>query len=873
MKKTARALLFLALLSWTALRSEEFQQVPVVEPSQVRSSAADAPPERREVFNLLPGFQVERLYDVPHATQGSWVCLTVDQKGRLIASDQGGNGLYRIVPPPIGSDAPTRVEKLKVNVTAAQGMLAAFDSLYVLVNGGPSAVVRLRDTTGDDNYDEVVRLREIQGANEHGPHGLCLSPDGEWIYLICGNDTRVPEKESSRVPRNWDEDRLLPYHPDPFGFCQNHPPTGGFVCRFDRDAKNWELVSSGLRNPYDLDFSPAGELFTFDADMEDDMGTAWYRPTRVCHVVSGSDYGWRNGSGKWHPEYADTLPPVVDIGPGCPVGVTFGTGANFPQKFQEALFILDWSFGTVYAVHLEPSGASWTGKAEEFLSRAPLPLTDAVVGHDGALYFTIGGRNLESALFRATWVGKDEAIAASASVTNDDSGGTFAEMRDHRRRLATFHHRFDDPSKVISAVVPHLGHSDRFIRHAARIALEFQDPMSWGKTVLGLNDPQAVITGVVALARQGDKSLHATLLRKLGELEFRSLSHAEQLELLRAYALVCIRMGRPNEKETKAIIAHLDEHFPARTAEVNRELSRVLAYLESPTAVQKTIALMQRAETRASQNIPDVLRRNEFLGNKIADMIATGQDPLNMHYARVLSNVRQGWTPALRGAYFDWTLEALTGGGGKSYLGYVENIRRRALENCSEEERAAVVAATPPAPKLPSPIGPGREWTVSDVMERAKDGMTGRSFENGRRTFSAAQCIVCHRLGRTGGGTGPNLTNLGTRFSLHDMVDTIVDPSRTIPGRYLATVLVTSSGEAFTGREIATSDGLVTLMTDPVDPTKRIHVKQADIVERSESPISMMPSGLLNTLNEREVLDLLAYLVSQGNPGDPVFSK
>ncbi len=56
----------------------------------------------RDVFNVLPGFQVELLYTVPKPTQGSWVCVTTDPKGRIIASDQEGKGLFRITPPPIG---------------------------------------------------------------------------------------------------------------------------------------------------------------------------------------------------------------------------------------------------------------------------------------------------------------------------------------------------------------------------------------------------------------------------------------------------------------------------------------------------------------------------------------------------------------------------------------------------------------------------------------------------------------------------------------------------------------------------------------------------------------------------------------------------
>ena len=56
-------------------------------------------------------------------------------------------------------------------------------------------------------------------------------------------------------------------------------------------------------------FNKAGELFTYDADMEYDFNTPWYRPTRVCHVVSGAEFGWRNGAGKWPSFYPDSLPP------------------------------------------------------------------------------------------------------------------------------------------------------------------------------------------------------------------------------------------------------------------------------------------------------------------------------------------------------------------------------------------------------------------------------------------------------------------------------------------------------------------------------------------------------------------------------------
>ena len=74
---------------------------------------------------------------------------------------------------------------------------------------------------------------------------------------------------------------------------------GGWIAQVSPDGQDWQLVANGFRNEYDIAFSPEGELFTYDADMEWDVGSPWYRPTRVNHVTSGAEFGWRSGTGKW----------------------------------------------------------------------------------------------------------------------------------------------------------------------------------------------------------------------------------------------------------------------------------------------------------------------------------------------------------------------------------------------------------------------------------------------------------------------------------------------------------------------------------------------------------------------------------------------
>src|SRR5690606_4695849 len=164
----------------------------------------------------------------------------------------------------------------------------------------------------------------------------------------------------------------------------------------------------GFRNQYDAGYNRAGELFTYDADMEWDMNTPWYRPTRVNHVVSGAEFGWRSGAGKWPAYYPDSVGTVVDVGPGSPTGTVFGYGAKFPAKYQEAFYVADWSYGKLYAVHLQPDGATYTGEVEEFVSGQPLALTDVEINPaDGAMYFAVGGRRTQSALYRVVYEGSE----------------------------------------------------------------------------------------------------------------------------------------------------------------------------------------------------------------------------------------------------------------------------------------------------------------------------------------------------------------------------------------------------------------------------------------------------------------------------------
>ena len=818
----------------------------------------------RNVFQLLDGFQVEEMYTVPKNEQGSWVAITFDDKGRLIASDQGNKGLYRITLPKIGSDAATRVERLNVKMTSAHGLLYAFDSLYVSVNGGPgSGFYRLRDTNGDDQFDEVKKLKSLRGGGEHGPHSLRLSKDGKSIYVIAGNHTDLPaELSGSRIPTNWSEDLLLPRQWDARGHAKGKLAPGGWIAKTDPDGKTWEIVSVGYRNSFDFALNVDGEIFAYDADMEWDFGAPWYRPTRVVHATSGSEFGWRSGTGKWPAYYADSLPQAVDIGPGSPVGVEFGYGTKFPAKYQNALYCLDWTFGTIYAVHFKAEGASYRATKEEFLSRSPLPLTDAAVGPDGALYFTIGGRGTQSALFRVTYVGK-QSTAPAVSPDRD-----FLVARLSRRSLEAFHGLVD--SRAIEAALPQLANRDRHIRYAARLALEFQPLESWASLVLDLKDETALIHGIIAIARQGNSELQRPALDRLLGLDPSKLTRGQKLDLIRAYSLLFVRQGTPNNQIRHQVLKQLDGLFPAKDMALDRELCNILVYLNSPTVVDKTLKLMQQQEVSKGDAVTDLLSRNPSYGGTVASSLTNRPEVQKMHYALALRNLRYGWTLDQRREYLLWFVAASKKSGGASYQGFLGNIRKEALANMSEAERLALddheLRPQPKDEDLPKAKGPGQAWSVDQLVEVAGSGLRKRNFENGKKMYAAAKCASCHRFGGQGGATGPDLSNVAGRFSLKDLAEALILPSKVVSDQYQAMLIATADGKVITGRVINDDGKKITVMTDPVDPTKTAEIQKDDIDEMRPAKTSLMPDKLLNELNQQELLDLLAYLMSRGNP-------
>ncbi len=810
-----------------------------------------------EDITVPPGFQVELLRSAQPG-EGSWVCLAFDAQGRILLSPQEEDRpLLRLT---LREGRVERVEPVAEAIRQAMGFLWALDSLFI--NGkGPqgTGLYRLQDANGDDRFtdDEIQLLVGYRGGGEHGYHAVRLGSDGK-IYILNGNGTQLPADLSPKsAHRNYAQDGLA------LGMDGNQMPRPeGYILRGDPEGKEWELWLGGLRNPYDFDFNPDGELFAFDSDMEWDWGAPWYRPTRIVHCVSGADFGWREERRVWSDHYEDSLPAAVNVGLGSPTGVEFGTRSRFPEKYRRALFLQDWSYGRILTAHLEPEGASYRGTLEPFLRGRPLNVTDLAFGPDGALYFTTGGRGTQAGLYRVSWKGNPPADTVLSAT---DSA---ASARALRRELERFHGRIDP--RAVEVLWPHLGSRDRFIRHAARVALEHQPVEQWRERALTETKATAALTALLALARTGPPESQALLLDALSRFSLETIEESDRLIYYRVLALSFLRQGRPNADLADQVSKTLSRHYPASTWPQNRELVRLLTWLKAPDVVPSTLALLESAPTQEQQ----------------------------LHYVEQLRHVASGWSLEDRRRYFRWWTRPRENLGhppelrqwfaevDRDYVDgawmdrFLSTFRRDALATLSGPERSELAALldTPmqQARLVPShPRSFVRAWTMDDLLPHLSSEAGDRDYERGRQAFVDAQCLACHRLGNDGGSLGPELNSAGSKYDRRSLLESILEPSKVLNEQYLNQTLRLANGDEITGRVVSESDDQIIVETNPFGGGRE-EIARRDIRDLETARLSPMPEGLVNILTRDEILDLLAYLESSGrkfgaaaNPGAP----
>lgn len=818
-----------------------------------------------------------------------------------------------------------------------------------------TGLYRLRDTDGDDRVDAVELIVPANGRiQEHGPHTIARGPDGA-LYVLYGNYSSPEVGLAPTSPlRELQEDQLLPPILDPRGHANSLRAPGGTIYRLDLASNVWERLSGGLRNPFDLAIGAAGEIFAYEADMEWDRGLPWFRPTRVVHLIPAGDYGWRTGSGKIAFHEIDTLPGVVDLGRGSPVGVAFYHHHAYPARYSGAYFMGDWSRGRIRVLFPERAGATWTGEAHDFVLGEPLNVTDLDVAPDGFLYFATGGRGTSGGLYRVTYERAGEALAvtgAEAAVrqpmprsgwgreairhAQGEAGANWAPelwaiVRDAGREpidriraleLLQVHgprptleetaalldsdaplvraaaatllgaYPFTDVQGVLRAALADadplvarraaeafvrsgleprtrnievatsdalhalLDHEDRFLRYAAREAIQRIPHGYWfDQSVMSSPEqsPRGFFEALLAMIYSLEHKIEYNfLMGGLGRVARADLDVEAELDFLRVVEIAFIRdpvPDAPGRQEARAGLGQaLLGRYPHTDGRVNRQLERLLAYLQPEGALAKMVARLEE-EWPAEERI---------------------------HTAYCLRTMDQGWTPELRSRVVAWFDDAREFRGAASMEGYIDAIWSDVLDRFPDEERAAAeerlegqrAERARQAAALVTEVEGDRQgrsdlaqMSFEELAEYLEyDVMAYERYnpEQGERVFHRARCSACHVFGDIGRGGGPDLSTVIKRFRRGEVLESIMFPSRVISDQYQAVDVELEDGALHSGMVVEDTAERLTLINANGD---RLDLDKARIRNREPSALSIMPEGLLDTMTLSDLASLIRFL-------------
>lgn len=903
-------------------------------------------------FATPAGFVVEEV--ASNDLVGSVVNMSFDYKGRLaVAPEHGG---IRLLEDRDGDGVYDYQIEFCETIKTAHGIHYLGPGDMLVNANGPegTGLYRLTDTDLDDRADEVTLIIKSRGGiGEHGPHAILTGPDAS-LYVMYGNHS-FPDvvPQGSSPSRDLREDYLLPRYLDPRGHANRIRAPGGTIHRVDLATNEWSQVVGGFRNSFDFAMDMAGEMFTFESDMEWDVGLPWFRPVRAIHAIPGGDYGWRTGSSKI-PFYAiDTLPGVDSVGRGSPVGVCFYYHDTYPKRYQGAFFMGDWSRGRIRVLFPKKAGGSYAGRVVDFVLGEPLNVTDLDVGPDGNLYFSMGGRSTHGGIYRVRYVdarsgGHDQGVDGvvrqpmprsawgkhAIETIKETMGGSWKtellavvmdggrDTADRLRALEALKVYGPEPDLDVLSALLHdenaavraqavllmgsyrvqdveqylmealrdedgfvvrracealvrggleewtelarpdalarqlsrvlLETNDRFVRYAARLALMRVDRTEWIQWIEQRGVPQNprwMLDIVLSLIYLQDSWAESDLVfAKLDDISQGDMDDETRLDFLRVLQLAFIRDKGEDRSAFNAVMGpRLLSLLPSKDWRVNRELQVTLAHMETPGVVEALLAQLTAHRSREEQ----------------------------IHTAYALRTVESGWTHVQRSSFIEWFDRAWSFRGAASMEGFMRNLWDSTLALLPEDERvvaqarkknlydkrvARALALMDESERTDSGRSELAQMSFQELSEYLEyDPMTYRkpNLPLGERAFVRAKCASCHVFGSIGKGGGPDLSTVVKRFRRRDILESIMFPSKVISDQYTGVEVELGEWETVSGMVVSENEESLTLITVTGE---RIDIAQEDITLRRESELSIMPEGLLDTMNLGELVALIQFL-------------
>ncbi|WP_417380791.1 PVC-type heme-binding CxxCH protein [Gimesia sp.] len=742
-------------------------------------------------------------------------------------------------------------------------------------------ILRIKDTNGDGKADveeNIAVLKSEADYPHNGLEGLAWDTKGDLVFAIGENFAKPWTLTGTD------------------GVTVKGAGKGG-IFRCSADGENLTRIAEGFWNPFGICVRADGEIFA----AENDPGER--PPCRVLHIIEGGDYGYERSYGSeahhpfvsWNGELRGTLPMIHPSGE-APCGVL---------PLGRGLLVPSWSDHRIDFYPLISAGASYTSKpitlvkGSRYFRPSCIAADPASTKQKRVFYLCdwVDGRyqahgygrlwKLEIDLKKATWVGKMDLepptpeAKLAALLRSGKSTHTLKE-------LLTFSHA-EDPFLAQSALqalsrnasnwtpqeVATWSAADR-IQAVMALKLAKADPENWVPMFLADKNPDVQFETLRWISDYGLKAFLPLVEQKLAEsdLDYRRFEAAiATLNTLQGKPEAGIRnpellLSRvQDEKSAPRIRAYALRLLPTQSRSAPKEGNQPVKNFPKGLTLDMLQQLLAVNDETLSLEVVRTLSGNPIAAQKI--LVGIAADPKQSELLRAeaiagLATVAEQNTALL-----------LKLAGTKEQTVREEALRAlRSIPLTPPQQQSlkSLAGQYPESADLfaaalnPKSLSVGRPaLTDTQAWLQALEAVSVTADpESGRRIFHhgrLANCAHCHRHGGRGNVVGPDLSSLGNKQDHAWLLKSILEPSREMAPEYQPRTIILTDGRTFTG---------IRLRSYVKETIRDAHGQNRtfdrnDVEAMVESPVSFMPSGLVNSLTDREIKDLLAFLES-GSP-------
>lgn len=700
-----------------------------------------------------------------------------------------------------------------------------------------SRILRVKDTDGDgtgDTEEILASLDTLADYPHNGLSGMAWHPDGGLVFSLgenFGKDWTLTAKDGSKVSGRGE----------------------GGVFRSSADGRQMRRIARGFWNPFGLLVRADGEIFA----AENDPGSR--PPCRLLNIVEGADYGfqWVYGSAPVHPfvawngELRGTLGMVHPCGEGPCAVLDLGGGVMIPS----------WSDHRIDYFPLKRQGAGYTSERIELLRGSDFfrPVGMAR-GPDGVFYLTdwvfssypIHSRGrlwkLEIDPKTATWIKPaadplNEAATLASGLRKGTVKLPMATLLAHARGKDAY---LSDAALTALAresatwtpdTLKTMPAADRVWALVALRRVDLQEP-KWIRSLLGNPDPEIRFECLRWIA-------DAVLKDFQPEVEKMLADPALNFRLFEAVLATWNTLrGEPGAGVTNAdVLADriLDTATPPNT---KAYALRLLPATSKKLTVPMLQKLLPGGSRQLTQEAVYALAARQSDEARAALALVAAADWQNL-WTRQDAIAALSTSPAPEHQALLVQLSA-------SPVKQLSSEAQRALRFTPEDKTFALNPQRPP-------------FDDTAAWLRLLDSLPGQpDIDTGRRLFfhpKVALCASCHRHGGRGNVVGPDLSLIARQGDRAAILRSILEPHREVAPQFYPTQLKLADGTDFIGILLRSSS--IEVYRDLTGRERTF--QKADILSRTELKTSLMPPGLVASLTDNELRDLLAFLTNDAS--------